>query len=163
MKNIFQIFVLLITCVQVNAQVAIGKTQVDGDGILDFAENSGAILLPILQRSPSGAVPGTFYVDALERRVKLRTEENWVNLTDEGDYTFVEDRYQETGEGVILGQDQSDAPGILVLESRDKALILPKVFDPIVNLPNPQIGTICYDTKSDTIAVFDGKFWHFWK
>ncbi|WP_148043492.1 hypothetical protein [Chryseobacterium sp. G0240] len=62
-----------------------------------------------------------------------------------------------------MGASTSSAPGVLVLESANKALILPKVAAPHLNVKNPYPGMICYDTASKSMAVFDGLKWSYWK
>jgi len=62
-----------------------------------------------------------------------------------------------------VGSDTTTAPGVLVMESSNKALILPKVATPHLNVKNPYPGMICYDTVSKTMAVFDGLKWSYWK
>ncbi len=69
----------------------------------------------------------------------------------------------DVGGGVVLGADSSSASGVLVLESSDKALILPKVTNPHLNMKSPTIGAMCYDTTSKSIAIFNGKEWAYWK
>ena len=92
---------------------------------------------------------------------------NWVlmSVADKGVLpleTNISEENTDTN-GVIIGADTSDAPGVLVLESATKAMILPKGNNPAANIPNPIIGTICFDTASNSFAIFDGQFWNFWK
>jgi len=54
-------------------------------------------------------------------------------------------------------------PGILVLSDSDKAMILPKVASPHLNIKNPTAGMLAYDTTNRQIAVFNGTNWSFWK
>ena len=69
----------------------------------------------------------------------------------------------ELGGGVIIGNSTSPAVGVLVLESEDLALTLPKVNNPAANAKSPYPGMMCYDTASNTLAVFDGQFWNYWR
>ena len=55
------------------------------------------------------------------------------------------------------------AEGVMVLESADKALILPKVVDPQANVLNPYPGMLCYDPVKKLVAVFNGTHWFFWQ
>ena len=54
-------------------------------------------------------------------------------------------------------------PGILVLSDTNKAMILPKVDSPHLNIINPASGMIVYDTKTKQLAIFNGNVWSFWK
>lgn len=152
----------------VNAQVAIEKTSVDGDGILDFPTNTTkGIILPAVTTLPTGtgATNGTFLLDYTDRKVKMRQNGQWVELTKEtGNVAAVSiNASAETGEGVIIGTNPSPAAGVLVLEATNKALILPKIDRPHLNVVNPHPGMMCYDTYNKVIAVFNGSHWYFWK
>lgn len=64
----------------------------------------------------------------------------------------------KTGIGTLTATD-----GILVLEDTDKAMILPKVASPHLNIIDPAPGLIVYDTDSRQLAVYNGKVWSYWK
>lgn len=165
MKNTV-LFALILFFNFFNAQIAIGKTSVDGSGILDFyseADNVKGIILP---RTTSAEVTesGTLIFDATTKKVQYYHIDKWVNLSDEGIYTeTLPSSSTEISKGVIFGASSTNAKGVLVLESTNKALILPKISDPHINVKNPEAGMICYDTKSNTLAVFNGKEWSYWK
>ncbi|KMQ69058.1 hypothetical protein ACM39_06755 [Chryseobacterium sp. FH2] len=150
----------------IKAQVGMGKDSVDGDAILDFPLSNTGILLPVVDTLPTGtaASNGTFLLDKSDITVKMRENDLWVSLSDTGSLTgTMPNTSAEEGGGIIIGAPGSPAQGVLVLESADKALVLPKVNDPVTNMKSPVAGTICYDTVSKTIAVFDGLKWSFWK
>ena len=64
----------------------------------------------------------------------------------------------------IIGENPLDAtPGILVLSDTDKAMVLPKVASPHLNIKNPTPGMMAYDTDSRQLCVFNGTVWTFWK
>ena len=52
---------------------------------------------------------------------------------------------------------------ILVLEDANKAMVLPTVPNPHVNIVNPEPGMMVYDTTAKQLAVFNGTVWSFWK
>lgn len=166
MKKVFTIIITLYAVV-ISAQVAIEKSQVDGDGLLDFPANTTkGILLPIVETLPSDASSGTLLMDKNDKTLKMNVESAWVPLSDEGSVTGAV--FNTNGEipgqnRVIMGSDATSAPGVLVLESADKALILPKIAAPHINVKNPYPGMICYDTVSKSMAVFDGLKWSYWK
>ena len=156
------ISVLLIFGSFTSAQVALGKTSVDGDGILDFEEGTtSGLILPRVD-SPSGGV-GTLLYDVSSKKV-LYNNGGWIDLSiQEGAVdTTDQDTYTDAGGGVIIGSDSSTSEGVLVLESTDKALILPKIASPELNVINPEAGMICYDTVKKNFAVYNGSEWTFW-
>lgn len=166
MKKIITITVLLHAGI-LSAQIAIEKPQVDGDGLLDFAANTTkGILLPIVETLPVNAAAGTLLMDKNDRIIKMNVESAWVPLSDAGSVSGVAFNTNNEIPGqnrIIMGADTTTAPGVLVLESPNKALILPKIAAPHINVKNPYPGMICYDTVSKTMAVFDGVKWSYWK
>lgn len=156
------------------AQVAIGKNTVEGTNtLLDFNNtltNTSGIILPALETSPLGlptANNGTFIFDRTLKKVRMFENNSWVDLTDEGDETAIQlntasDNTAVTT-GVIVGSETSDANGVLILESTNKAMILPKINRPHENVKSPYAGMMCYDTESKSLAIFDGTNWSYWK
>ncbi len=54
--------------------------------------------------------------------------------------------------------------GATIIEKKsNKAMILPKVASPHLNIKNPAPGMIVYDTDARQLAVFNGTVWSFWK
>lgn len=151
------------------AQVAIGKQVVDGNStVLDFnnvAGNTKGLILPATSGVATGAlVNGTFVFDTTDNKVKVYENDTWKSLSDVGSSAaVVANTTAELGKGVVMGQSSSTADGVLVLESPDKAMILPQISAPHLNVKNPYPGMICYDTASKTLAVFDGSVWNYWK
>ncbi|WP_312992809.1 hypothetical protein [Chryseobacterium flavum] len=152
-----------------NAQVAIGKDSVDGNStVLDFNNVSGntkGLILPATTGLPGGSpVNGTFVFDMTDKKVKMYENNVWKDLSDAGDSGVVPvNTSAQSGNGVVIGASESSSDGVLVLESPDKAMILPKVAEPHLNVKSPYPGMVCYDTVSKTLAVFDGKVWNYWK
>lgn len=151
------------------AQVAIGKQVVEGSStVLDFnniAGNTKGIILPATSGPATGSlVNGTFIFDTTDNKVKVYENDIWKPLSDAGSSgAVVVNNTAELGKGVVMGQSSSTADGVLVLESPDKAMILPQIATPHLNVKNPYPGMICYDTTSKTLAVFDGAVWNYWK
>ena len=143
------------------------------------------IILPIISVSSTtnAYTNGTFAVDKTDKKVKIYENGEWIPLTDEGSFEAIIDKdlgeeistavvlntSDEVGGGVVIGTPNengeiiSEAQGVLVLEATDKALVLPRVPDPHLNIPSPVAGTMCYDTVSNSLAVFDGAVWSYWK
>ncbi|WP_313385057.1 hypothetical protein [Chishuiella sp.] len=158
-----------------HAQVSIGKEKSEGSStIFDFnnTNNTNGIILPAVTTTPNNldAVNngGTFIFDQTDSKVKMFENGSWVDLSDSGDNSTItklnlNNTSNEVGNGVVIGANSSNAKGVLVLESDDKAMILPYIAEPEKNVKSPYPGMICYDTKSNTIALFDGKVWNYWK
>ena len=164
-----------------NAQVSIGgKQSVEGNStILDFnntSTNTNGIILPAVTSEPvipavgatqSSPNNGTFVYDKAAKTVKMYEDNKWKDLSDAGNDTKIiantSDETITTDFGAIIGAETSAAKGVLILESADKAMILPRINKPEENVKSPYPGMICYDTASKTLAVFDGTNWNYWK
>lgn len=175
MKNKIYNIIFCAVAVIVNAQVSMGgKLNVDGaSAILDFNDltsNTNGIILPAVDdttnafNSITSANNGTFLFDKSNNRVRMYENNIWVNLTDEGaSSSIIPNTSDESGSGVIMGSETTDAKGILILEAADKALILPKIANPHLTVKSPYPGMLCYDTVGRAIAVYDGNVWSYWK
>lgn len=176
MKKIFNIIIFTFLANVANAQISIGKQNVTGNStILDFnniAGNTNGIILPAVNNLTNtlATIPshnnGTFVFDKSDSKVKLYENGNWINLSDSGSSSQIASNItteSTSSQGAIMGAVTSNAKGILVLESNSKALILPHIATPHINLKSPYPGMMCYDTTSKSIAVFDGTLWNYWK
>lgn len=132
-------------------------------------------------------VDGTIIFNLPDKKVKYMKAGTWFDLTgsptfplvlkDESnnDVTFVQfnsinsslqDNARESDNaksaiGVNAAIDTTN--GILVLTDSDKAMVLPKVESPHLNVQNPAPGMMVYDTVKRQLAVFNGTVWSFWK
>ena len=172
MKNILSFFALaLMFCAK--CQIAIGKPTVTNSSVsLEFAEteNRGMILPYITDKSGITAL-GTFIYDATDHKVKyLKDTNTWFDLsvdaTGVADLSIQgSDKTEPSGSKVALGvnglADSSSA--ILVLTDTDKAMVLPKVSSPHLNIINPSPGMMVYDKTKRQLAVYNGTVWSFWK
>lgn len=163
MRILIQLIIIL-AFGQSFAQVAIGKSTVDGSALLDFGSGTtNGIILPATT-SITNPANGTFTLDKTTNRVRMYQNGVWVDLSQTADTSgLYSNSGSDTGNGVLMGAPVSSAQGVLVLESPRLALVLPKVADPEINVKSPYPGMICYDTTSDSIAVFDGVYWNYWK
>lgn len=146
------------------SQVAIGKTSIDGAGILDFAAGDRkGIILP-WTNSIANPVNGMFTFDLSTNKVMFYGNNQWNSMTFSGIAPSVINNDPETADkGVIIGATNSTAKGVLILESNSKALILPKVNNVSTDIVNPSPGTICYDLSTNSMALFNGVSWSYWK
>lgn len=180
-----QLIILSLTiCNLAFSQVVIGEPNAapsSSSALLEFSPNDGTakkgIILPIVKLTDMNTTvaDGTFAMDYDSKIIKVYQDGQWIDLTDEGAFdeqldgtTPISTAAQintsdDVGDGVIIGNTASTAEGVLVLEATDKALILPKVYKPELNIKSPVAGTMCYDTASDSLAIFDGKVWSYWK
>lgn len=160
-------FSALVSSVQ--AQVAIGKDSVTNDSVsLEFGSGNRGLILPWVDSEAAvvGAVDGTLIFDIDDKTLKVRQNGAWLPFTNPSAgavNTALQDGLPEDITAkVSVGSTVSAVPGILVLEDNDKAMILPKVESPHLNINNPEAGTIVFDTKKQQVAVFNGVNWEFW-
>jgi len=155
-------------------QTAIGKKNVESQSaILDFVadDNRGIILPWVLEESQVvSPVGGTLIFDSKDKKVKYYkegTDPGWVDLSSKvGEVDLsTQQAYAEdtTIPPTIIGSHTTTAKGVLVLETTTKAMILPKMESPHLNIQSPQPGTMAFDTKSKMLCIFNGKEWSFWK
>lgn len=177
MKKTILLTALLMSSSYAFSQMIIG----DEDGsatnktsvLLDFAvgQNKG-IILPAVTELPvgSGLVEGTILLDASdsENAKVVYYNGGWFDLSsgneaDISDFIESQPNSDEVSKGVIIGSDSSSADGVLILESTDKAMILPMV-ESTDDISNPAPGMMVYinNTGAKRLAVFNGSKWTFW-
>ncbi|MGG5506842.1 MULTISPECIES: hypothetical protein [unclassified Myroides] len=155
-------------------QTTIGKKTAENETvILDFkGEDKRGIILPwvLEENQVVSPVGGTLIFDSKDKKVKYfkgGTSPGWVDLSiHEGQVdlstqaSFAEDA---TVTPTVIGSSSSTAQGVLVLETTTKAMVLPKMESPHLNLLSPQAGTMVFDTVSKMLCIFNGNEWSFWK
>jgi|SRR5690606_22995809 len=155
-----------------SGQTSIAKHSVEGeDVILDFKEDDNrAIILPWVtsQDDVASVVGGTLIFDSSDKKVKYfksGVNSDWVDLSiNSGDVDVsIQSGLAENALKTVIGSNSSDAPGVVVLESNNKAMVLPKMDSPHLNINSPAPGTIAYDKVSKMLCVFNGEEWSFWK
>ncbi|WP_300688356.1 hypothetical protein [Chryseobacterium sp.] len=151
----------------VSAQIGIEKSTIDGSGLLDFPSGTTkGIILPQVQNAAamSGTSGGTFIFDGAASKVKFHNGSSWIDLTNAAGVSkaLLPGSEQNRSKGVIMGAPDSSARGVLILESTDKALILPKVINPAVNVKSPVAGMMCYDPTAKLVCFYNGTEWSFW-
>ena len=175
MKN--KIFTLM--CVAISSfalsQIGIGKSTLTNTSVSlefgpDTTEKKG-IVLPWVTSSTSvsGSVDGTIIYDTTDYKVKYKKSGTWFDLSVDTNGTAIttlqNSKTELSNAKVVIGKNSATdtTPGILVLSDADKAMILPKVYEPHLNIKNPTAGTMVYDTKNRQLALFNGTNWSFWK
>lgn len=165
------IYILFFLGSILQAQVSIGKQEVSSpNALLEFGDEAtnyfGIILPSVTNTTAISMVNGTFIYDVETQKVRMYEDGSWIDLSARGNATAIMNNPSDENPGstgVIIGADSSTAQGVLVLESSDKALVLPKIANPHTTVENPYPGMICYDTASKSLAVFDGSNWNYWK
>jgi hypothetical protein len=169
MKKIIFVICAVFAGFVANAQAVIGKTTPDGSGIVDFnAGGKSGIVLPWVTTLPTGSAltGGVMLYDAAKKKVVYYNETGWVDLSNHTgtiDLTIQNGVPEAATKGTVIGATSSSVDGVLVLESSNKALILPKVASPHLNIISPMPGTICYDTVKKMVCIYNGSEWTFWK
>lgn len=176
MKKIIFAMILLIM-ITIKSQVAIGKQVVSNTSVsLEFAttENKG-LILPYVTDKSSISENGTLVYDTTDYKVKYLKNGTWSNLSEDDGTTATigtanlsiqgVDKTDNASAKTVIGVDAStnNIKGILVLSDTNKAMILPKVASPHLNIINPAPGMIVYDITARQLAVYNGKVWSFWK
>lgn len=159
-----------------SAQVAIGgkETITNPSVLLEFEDNANkGIIVPAVENTANAlsANPansnGTFLFDKSDKKFKVYSNNAWVELTEAGNTTQIatNSSTEQVSEqaGVIIGNDSTPTKGALVLNHPEKAMVLPKVSEPHLNVKQPYPGMMCYDTKTKSLAVFNGENWYYWK
>ncbi|MCD1117373.1 hypothetical protein [Chryseobacterium turcicum] len=175
MKKIIISSLCLMISGVVFSQVIIGNgigTATDKTSVLlEFANtNDRGIVLPYLRTMPVAPTEGTIMVDATDpTRAKVKYYNGtWKDLSsgNEADISSALTKQPIVAEsntiGTIIGSDQTSATGLLVLESSNKAMILPQVTstDAVIN---PAPGMMVYIKGTNKrLAVFNGSKWTFW-
>lgn len=175
MKKILSIAAVAGMMYFANAQVIITDGNAASPGyetvsvLLGFGDgfNKG-IILPEVESVDAQNQGGTFVYNTVDQSVQVwegRNGGGWFELTPNGegtDHPYI-NAGEDVGAGAIMGSDTTDKDGVLVLESSDKALVLPRIGSPHLKIKSPVAGTMVYDTDTDMLAVFNGETWHFWK
>lgn len=176
MKNIIIIYATFLS-IFASAQVAVGKTSVSNTNVsLEFGSQNRGLLLPWVTNTSSvtGAVDGTMVYDLSDKKVKVKYATIWKDLSVNAAGTTVDPVTNVDGAIIQNAATESTVakfsvgavtttPGILVLEDTDKAMVLPKVASPHLNIINPAPGMMVYDTTTKLLTVFNGSVWTFWK
>ena len=115
--------------------------------------------------SLQNTVNGTLVFDISDKKVKSFQNNIWVDLSVNtsgiADSSLQDNLNDNSSAKTSIGTPTTTA-GILVLEDNNKAMILPKVASPHLNIISPDAGMMVYDTVKKQLAVFNGSVWTFW-
>lgn len=187
MKKVITILTLAVFATAYSQVIIGGDTGTATDKtsvLLDFAPNQNkGIILPYVRTVPSGAglVEGTIILDAQDPNKSYVKYYNgnttagtngWTDLSS-GNKADINTalakqptatQVTENAEAkAIIGANTTSAEGVLVLESTDKAMVLPMV-NSTDDIPNPAPGMLVYLNKAGAkrLAVFNGAKWAYW-
>lgn len=178
MKYLFLIILAFLSG-NIYSQVAIGKTSVSSPSVsLDFGVGNRGIVLPWVtsEVSVTNVVNGTLVYNLADKKVKVKYASGWKDLSvntngstvdpvSNIDGALIQDGSvnENTSAKTAIGTTLSSTPGILVLEDTNKAMVLPTVASPHLNIINPAPGMMVYDSFNKVLAVYNGRFWSFWR
>lgn len=159
--------------ISIQAQIGVSRPDVaNGSVSLQFsdAENRG-IVVPYVVDKSGITQNGTIIYDTTDHKVKyLKDTNTWFDLSVDATGTANlaiqgNDKTEQPGAKIAMGATAGTdtTPGILVLSDADKAMILPKVASPHLNIISPSAGMMVYDTTKKQLAVYNGTVWSFWK
>lgn len=181
--------ILLSACTTLFSQVRIGKSDAleisNTSVLLEFGDTKDrGIVLPYIETVPAEgsaqATGGTIIFDAsanAEYKIKVKNQNaGWRDLSVQSGYSTVVENIvkptqasplkDNTSAKAIIGSDTSTADGILVLESADKAMVLP-IVDDYKAIKNPSPGMLAFlkglSADEHRLIVFNGQKWTFWR
>lgn len=171
MKSNILIFAMMLSAIATKSQIAIGKQSVTNTSVsLEFtdAENKG-LILPYIENKTAITENGSIIYDVTDHKVKYLKDGSWFDLsvdtTGQADLSIQSTKTELANAKTVIGTDgaTNSTSGILVLSDTDKAMILPRVASPHLNIINPAPGMMAYDTTKKQLAVYNGTVWSFWK
>ena len=172
--NKFSIFIAIITGAAVSAQnvSSIDKTTtVSTSSSLEFPANQNrGIILPYVTSAATldanNAVNGTLIYDRATNRVRGKQNGVWTDFSTEAgtvDASIQTGAVEDLTRKTVIGATSSAAPGVLILEGNNKAMLLPRTASPHLNVKNPAAGMMVYDTTTKQVAFYNGTSWSFWR
>ncbi|MDO5614640.1 MAG: hypothetical protein Q4G16_00495 [Cruoricaptor ignavus] len=169
-KIIISLSILISSIAFSQVIIGSGKTALSGNSVsLEFGNENKGLILPWVNdiSSITNAANGTMALDITTRMVKVKLNNEWMELSKASTSlinTTLQDPYSDKENAkVSIGEKIIETPGILVLEDENKAMILPSLESPHLNIIKPSAGMIAYDTKTKLLCVYNGTEWAFWK
>jgi len=143
--------------------LAIGKTSVDGDALVDFGtEVRGMVIAPINDVTTMSPAPsaGTIAFDGATGSFRYFDGTSWSPVVTGGATGGVAsgtDTYKQ-----LVGAETSTANGVVVFgedTGETQALVLPKLANGNLRFNNPVTGLMYYDTVLKSVMVYNGNSW----
>ncbi|MDR2221512.1 MAG: hypothetical protein LBE34_02120 [Flavobacteriaceae bacterium] len=153
-------------------QIIIGnKTSFSSpSSIMEFPDNdTRGMVLPLvdINNLTPNYVEGTLLLDSNSKKIKYYANKQWIELSPtDGDISkvVVSTQPELANMRTLIGSNPNTSTiGALVLDSTDKAMVLPRVENPQLTMMSPEAGTLVFDTKSKMLCVYNGKEWAFWE
>ncbi|NML59385.1 hypothetical protein [Chryseobacterium cheonjiense] len=162
MKNII-ILATLALAGWFHAQVAIGKTTLTNSSVaLEFGTDVRGIRLPVVTDvSAMTGTNGSMVFDAATGSFRFYANNVWSTAT-AGGQTGGAPTGADTGNGVIIGANSSSATGALIIESSDKALVLPRAVLIDQRTITGVKGLAMWDSAMKAVVVYDGAKWNYY-
>jgi aryl-phospho-beta-D-glucosidase BglC (GH1 family) len=142
-------------------KLAIGKTSVDGDALVDFGDElRGMVLAPIQDATSSGASAGTIAFDGNTGSFRYYDGTAWSAVIpggETGGHATGTDTFKQ-----LIGTTSSSANAVVVLgenTGEDQAMVLPKLENGNLKFNNPVAGLMYYDTALKAVLVYNGNAW----
>ncbi|MFN1218999.1 hypothetical protein ACKW6Q_18685 [Chryseobacterium kwangjuense] len=138
--------------------------------LLEFSNNANkGLILPWTNGDVANPSNGTIIFNTVSKKVKVYINDRWIDYSNEASSNNAIDTSLQNNPAytekpnttTIIGSNASTAKGILVLESSNKAMVLPKVASPHLNIINPSPGMIVFDTVKELLCIYNGTQWSF--
>lgn len=174
---------LVFSHVRIGATNSVGNVT-SNSVLLEFGtDDDKGIILPYVETVPTGANDakgGTLIFDVsatTEYKVKVKNENaGWTDLSKTSGYNTSIANIVKTpqttpladkaGAKAIIGNSASTTDGVLVLDSPNKAMVLP-IVSSYTTIKNPSPGMMAFlkgaTADKHRLIVFNGQKWAFWK
>ncbi|WP_228448796.1 hypothetical protein [Chryseobacterium mulctrae] len=179
----FSISILSFSQVRIGAINSVGNIT-NTSVLLEFGtDNDKGIILPYVEILPSGtnnSKGGTLIFDVSvnsEYKIKVKNENTgWTDLSIQSGYSAAVQNVVKTpqalplidqsGAKAVIGDANTTTDGVLVLNSSDKAMVLP-IVSSYTQIKNPSPGMVAFlqgtNAGEHRLIVFNGQKWTFWK
>jgi len=146
-------------------KLAVGKTTVDGDAMVDFGtELRGMVIAPIADVEDVNIThsAGTIAFDGATGSFRYFDGNNWSTPKPNGDDTGADVALGTDTFKQLIGAETSSATGVVIFgedSGENQALVLPKLANGNLKFKNPVTGLIYYDTVLKAVMVYNGNGW----
>ena len=167
MKTIITVIALVLSygLYAQDQKLAIGKTTVDGDALVDFGtELRGMVIAPIADVEDVNIThsAGTIAFDGKTGSFRYFDGTDWSAPVEGGD-----DSGNDVAPGTdtfkrLIGAKTTNVEGVVIFgedTGENQALVLPKLENGNLKFNNPVTGLIYYDTALKAIMVYNGNGW----